>query len=115
MALQRGHVVTGYPLGPVNWPMYGGFTYRHPKYCAGPCRPAWFNQSKGSFWFGHKMPPHWMRELSMGDLLRTVNAKTREMARTQMLQVASKFRLNGFSCVKPASEFVHLFTAPAGS
>lgn len=60
----ESEVVTGYPFGPVNLPMWGGLTQAHTdpatgRFCAGACRHRWLNATRGLFWFTHKTPPTW--------------------------------------------------------
>lgn len=66
---QRDALVTGFPLGPVNLPMYGHLMLgRGRNLSGGWCPPhandstcftspdAWYEASRGTYWFGHKLP-----------------------------------------------------------
>lgn len=80
-ALEPGlRVETGYPFGPVNFPMWGALVGQHRRVgaithtdprsggrraCVGRCRHEWVNATRGLFWFGHKTPSSWLR-LSTG-------------------------------------------------
>ena len=60
----ESQVVTGYPFGPVNLPMWGGMCQAHRdvasgRHCAGPCRHKWLNATRGLFWFTHKSLSTW--------------------------------------------------------
>ena len=77
--LPHGRLLTGYPHGPTNLPMYGAFHPEHAdepnatmadraetpgrrrKSCGGreACRQAWLRRVRGLHWFGHKMPSSW--------------------------------------------------------
>ena len=71
--LPHGHLLTGYPYGPTNLPMYGGLSVEHldpfktvtaaerPPQCWGSerCRQQWQSDVGGMYWFGHKMPASW--------------------------------------------------------
>ena len=60
-----GRVLTGYPYGPLNLPMFGQMTHQDPTkakegaHCAGACRHRWLNASLGDYWFSHKAPKSW--------------------------------------------------------
>eukprot|EP00966_Prymnesium_polylepis_P078848 1827490-Prymnesium_polylepis.1 len=57
-------VLTGYPQGPVSYPMYGSLLGGHCDAMAAHksgCRSAWLNRTSGLFWFGHKVPDYWFR------------------------------------------------------
>ena len=69
----NGPLVTGYPLGPVNLPMWGGLTDR-TQFCARhtdpwggsstcehECRLVWVNATVGHYMFGHKLKMWWTR------------------------------------------------------
>jgi len=73
-AQRRAPIVSGYPLGPVNLPMWGGlsdqtaFCPRHADpwlgqrvVCSGQCKVAWVNATIGHYWFGHKLKSWWTR------------------------------------------------------
>ena len=71
--LPHGRLLTGYPHGPTNLPMYGGLSADHldpfktaaagekPPQCWGSerCRQRWQADVAGMYWFGHKMPASW--------------------------------------------------------
>ena len=76
MAASGHPIVTGYPRGPVNLPMWGRLSDttsacpRHPDpapaaqsaYCrARACRVAWINATLGYYWFAHKIQQWWHR------------------------------------------------------
>jgi hypothetical protein len=83
-------VVTGYPLGPVNYPMYGMFCGLH-KSCKDSTRPTgicslaerkhrvwlWVNQSRGMYWFGHKMRKSWLARQELPRCLLMLNSYSR--------------------------------------
>ena len=71
-------VVSGYPAGPVNLPMWGGiseatsccpqlhadpFEWRRGRavVCMSACKVAWANATMGHYWFGHKLQSWWLR------------------------------------------------------
>lgn len=47
--------LTGYPNGPVNLPMWAVV----PGCRTHVCRHKFLNQTMGTYWFGHKIPPTW--------------------------------------------------------
>ena len=61
--------VTGYPVGPVNFPMWGGLcrmwqphnTEHDGLPCKQLCRHRWVNNTRGMYWFGHKIPYTWLQ------------------------------------------------------
>ena len=62
-------IIAGYPLGPVNLPMWGAFPRAHPRrsrsgaFCSlktTRCRHAWINVTRRLYWFGHKLPMSWV-------------------------------------------------------
>ena len=64
-----GTIVTGYPQGPVNLPMWGAFARAHPRHIRNGercslklthCRHLWLNGTSGMYWFGHKLPWSWV-------------------------------------------------------
>ena len=61
-------VVTGYPYGPVNLPMWGGMCAAHRSadghHCSGACRHQWLNATRGLFWFTHKSLSTWWPKAS---------------------------------------------------
>ena len=79
-------VVTGYPLGPVNYPMYGMFcgmhhSCRNASRANGICSLAerkhrvhmWVNQTRGQYWFGHKMRKSWLARQQFPPCLLNLN------------------------------------------
>ena len=79
-------VVTGYPLGPVNYPMYGMFCGMHhscknASRANGICSLAerkhrvhvWVNQTRGQYWFGHKMRKSWLARQHFPPCLLNLN------------------------------------------
>ena len=67
-------LIEGYPRGPVNLPMWGGF---NGEACAPMAvhdreRHTWVDASMrlGLHWFGHKMDAHWERRLLSGNWSR---------------------------------------------
>jgi hypothetical protein len=79
-------VVTGYPLGPVNYPMYGMFCGMHHScrnasrangICSLPERKhrvhMWVNQTRGQYWFGHKMRKSWLARQQFPPCLLDLN------------------------------------------
>merc|ERR1719272_1081975 len=57
VALTQGNLITGYPRGPTNLPMYGKLSREHN--CGKLCRHQWLNATSGMYWFGHKLPGSW--------------------------------------------------------
>merc|ERR1719345_609156 len=57
VALTQGNLITGYPHGPTNLPMYGKLLREHN--CGKLCRHQWLNATRGMYWFGHKLPSSW--------------------------------------------------------
>jgi len=57
VALTQGNLITGYPHGPTNLPMYGKLSREHN--CGKLCRHQWLNATSGMYWFGHKLPGSW--------------------------------------------------------
>lgn len=55
----RSDVLLGYPRGPTTLPFWGALSKRHR--CAGPCRHAWLNATRGLYFFSHKGPGTWLR------------------------------------------------------
>jgi hypothetical protein len=57
--------ITGYPAGPVNYPLWGALCPDHQddtgRFCAGCCRHAWVNATRGRYFFGHKLPMSWLQ------------------------------------------------------
>lgn len=70
-------IVTGYPSGPVNLPMYGHLHVGTaptsvPAKCTDECLHAWHNASVGAYFFGHKLPG-WVRWLHLPRACRVVS------------------------------------------
>lgn len=60
VALTQGdRLITGYPRGPTNLPMYGKLMPEHK--CPRLCRHKWLNETRGMYWFGHKLPGSWFK------------------------------------------------------
>ena len=68
-------VVSGYPHGPVNLPMWAKLPHGaniicpphwpDGRQCNSPCGYAWLNTSLGNYWFGHKLPRSWLNLLRL--------------------------------------------------
>ena len=50
VALTQGNLITGYPHGPTNLPMYGKLLREHN--CGKLCRHQWLNATRGMYWCG---------------------------------------------------------------
>ena len=50
VALTQGKLITGYPHGPTNLPMYGKLLREHN--CGKLCRHQWLNATRGMYWCG---------------------------------------------------------------
>jgi len=50
VALTQGNLITGYPHGPTNLPMYGKLSREHN--CGKLCRHQWLNATRGMYWCG---------------------------------------------------------------
>jgi len=50
VALTQGNLITGYPHGPTNLPMYGKLLREHN--CGKLCRHQWLNATRGMYWYG---------------------------------------------------------------
>lgn len=59
----------------------------------------------GSYWFGHKVPPHWLRQLTMGTYLATASPGERNKARIKSPVVAHESKLNGLCCAKVEADW----------
>jgi hypothetical protein len=62
-------LVTGYPHGPVNPPMYGSLAGAAFWQCTDLCLHDWHNASRGSYFLGHKLPG-WVRWVHLRDECR---------------------------------------------
>ena len=71
----RAAVITGYPWGPVNYPMWAklstgglcaGSHHGVHGYCNSECGYQWLNRTGlGAYWFGHKLPRSWLNLLRL--------------------------------------------------
>ena len=54
----------GYPHGPVSYPFMGTPMISPNRICPDhACRHGFLNETRGQYWFGHKLPHQWYTEI----------------------------------------------------
>ena len=113
VALTQGNLITGYPHGPTNLPMYGKLSREHN--CGKLCRHQWLNATRGMYWCGpcsaapsapvpHAHTPP-AKTQSVSD--RVGSAQVWSQAAGLLAQICGQPLLRVPICVRPAG---HLFS-----
>lgn len=114
---QQHGVVTGYPRGPVNFPMWAklpdsgkGLCPMHPspdgqRPCGSQCAYHWLNSSGlGAYWFGHKLPRSWLNMLRLHACFPQAAVTARG---TEMLERVGSGKLR-CECLKVGQALTHM-------
>ena len=112
VALTQGNLITGYPHGPTNLPMYGKLSREHN--CGKLCRHQWLNATRGMYWCGpcsaapsapvpHAHTPP-AKTQSVSDRVRS--AQVWSQAAGLLAQICGQPLLRVPICVRPAGYLV---------